>query len=137
MQQYLFRGKRKDNGEWVTGSLTVEYDGTCHINYWVSKLLEPENNYWELVSEMVEILPKTDGIWIGWLDWLGAKVFTGDKILIAWDHGEESVETISYSEEYGYFMYGNNPICELKDPERIFTVVGNIHDVNPAAKEQL
>ncbi len=61
MRNIKFRGKRKDNGQWVLGSLTIEYDGTYNINYWVSKLLEPENNYSEMVHEMHEVTPETVG----------------------------------------------------------------------------
>lgn len=31
MNRYLFKAKRKDNGEWLTGSLITYEDGTCKI----------------------------------------------------------------------------------------------------------
>ena len=29
--RYLYKAKRKDNGEWITGSLIIYEDGTCKI----------------------------------------------------------------------------------------------------------
>lgn len=132
MREYLFRGKRIDNGEWVTGNGVVivdeDYAAIPQTKDVTSK---------DYAIKLCKVIPETIGVYIGWLDSVGVNVFTGDQIMIEWSDGETSLETISYSVEYGYFMYGNNPICELNDPIKTFTVTGNIHDVNPAAKEQL
>lgn len=130
MQQYIFRGLTTDN-KWVYGSLLQRTDSLGELS-----LIEVQDKEtFEITVHHVK--KETVGMWTGWADWVGVKVFTGDQILIAWEDGETSLETISHSKEYGYFMYGNNPICELKDPDRIFTVVSNIHDnpeiVNPAS----
>ena len=41
MDRYLFKAKRVDNGEWVTGSLLTCEDGTCKI---ATSLLEVKTN---------------------------------------------------------------------------------------------
>lgn len=41
MDRYLYRAKRLDNGEWVTGSLLTCEDGTCKI---ATSLLEVKTN---------------------------------------------------------------------------------------------
>jgi YopX protein len=65
---------------------------------------------------------------IGLKDKKGNEVCDGDIILIDWNHGTQSYETISYDENYGYWKYGNNPICELiDDPVTPFEVIGNIY----------
>lgn len=55
----------------------------------------------------------------------GTDVYDGDIILIHWSLGSEVPELISYDEKYGYWKYGNNPICELEDPHTKFEIVGN------------
>lgn len=153
MQQYLFRGKRKDNGEWVTGSVVIEYEGTHHIVFWVSKLIEPENNYWEQVEEMVEVVPETVGQFINFLDKREAKIFEGD-IVKCYDYAEVDKIHIGIITE-------TPPCYSLKIPGRLIydtpcvkswendiyldqwcnagsiEVIGNIHDnpelLNPAS----
>lgn len=58
-ERYLFRGKRKDNGEWVTGYL-IQGNNTY--------IVTPEAIYYMVVSisymasvEFVEVLPETIG----------------------------------------------------------------------------
>lgn len=41
MDRYLYKAKRTDNGEWVTGSLITCGDGTCKI---ATSLLESKAN---------------------------------------------------------------------------------------------
>ncbi len=81
-RQYKFRGKRLDNQQWVYGHLVVEYEGTHHIIWWEDKLLEPENNYWEPVQQMVEVDPATVGQWTGRTDKVGVDVYECDEIQI-------------------------------------------------------
>ena len=58
-ERYLFRGKRKDNGEWVTGYL-IQGNNTY--------IVTPESIYYMVVSisymasvEFVEVIPETIG----------------------------------------------------------------------------
>lgn len=67
-------------------------------------------------------------LYTGWKDANQKSLYVGDKIEIGWQNGETTCEVISYDEYYGYFKYGNNPLCELKDPIRSFVIVGNIYE---------
>lgn len=61
MKKKLFRGISKKTGDWVYGSHITEYDGTEVIYFWVSELVEPENNYKEMVNVSHEVYPETVG----------------------------------------------------------------------------
>lgn len=143
MRDILFRGKRKDNGEWVEGCYICDPDLDYHYisgyDYYSSE------NGWERESYCYEVDPETVGQWTGMYDntkwedltekereeftrngnfpseWNGKKIFEGDVVEIDGKHYE-----VKYM--LGQFFVGiNMPIAYKRfDCE----VIGNIHD-NP------
>ena len=76
MREILFRGKRKDNGEWVKGDLRQDKDlGKSYISGW---------NYYtdcagaEREPFEHEVIPETVGQYTGVTDIFGDKGFEGD-----------------------------------------------------------
>jgi uncharacterized phage protein (TIGR01671 family) len=74
MQQYLFRGKRVDNGEWVTGWFYF-FEGAfirhCHETYHIDE--GRQNSFTDY-----EDVPETVGMWTGLKDKNNIDIYQGD-----------------------------------------------------------
>lgn len=139
MREILFRGKRKDNGEWICGGLI------CHLEfekfYIVNESIKQDNATGCFIDYYFEVDPETVGQYTGLTDKNGNKIFEGDILKCLTD---DFVGTVIYNKNTASF------IVEIKDSNSEFfhysslnkgditrplqlqeTVsVGNIHD-NP------
>lgn len=148
MREILFRGKRKDTGEWIEGNLIhktshygdpldeyhILYTGEFHCDYYDS----------------AEVFPETVGQYIGLTDKNGMKIFEGDflngfEYPFISDTGEHNyfVEVVWFDNCPAFGLYthkhplstvrgiseGNCDIIEDFDSSR-WEVIGNIYD-NP------
>ena len=135
MREVLFRGKRTDNGEWITDSETYIRDGD---GIWLSE----EN------LNVVTVIPETVGQYTGLTDKNGVRIFEGDILDVSSDvaYGGVAVHRL------GYFVVEFHNGCFMKsaldDPQLSFfdnakrkglyhfistdihKIVGNIYD-NP------
>ena len=134
----IFRGKRKDNGEWIYGNFVRG----CVDDF--SYIVELGNK--ELCRNYVEVIPETVGQYTGFTDKNGKRIFEGDMIKPFDDEIDKMVVEFrlgqfllclygerGYMAEYGWEESGNygcfeaEPLSSYCDD---IEVIGNIHD-NP------
>jgi uncharacterized phage protein (TIGR01671 family) len=146
MREILFRGKRKDNGEWVFGMPWIFKEKSC-ICPWKTGMCKYDTGFFP-----VEVVPETVGQFTGLTDKNGKKIFEGDivrlcKYAFEWEDKsswEFKIGVIDF--EDGCFVindiYSSDGYNELScvyneihfsngyDENAIFEVIGNIYD-NP------
>ena len=125
MREILFRGKRKDNGEWVQGDLWCNPYGKRAIC-----IVSPINN--QATTGGNECIEETIGQYTGLTDKNGKKIFEGDLCLCNRninDRFDKTVFEIKYDKLIGFYgenEWGGNTISA--DEFDMCEIVGNIHD---------
>ena len=136
MRDYLFRGKRIDNGEWVEGC------GIIATENWVS-IFTVIDNIDENSSEVneIEVIPETVGQYTGLTDKNGKKIFEGDIVLVpyidpifkcAWNDTSPCERAIvKYCNGMFYVEYiESGDKFTLSAVDGYMKIIGNIYD-NP------
>ena len=139
IREVIFRGKRKDNGEWIENHTVVELrDGQKYIpnNSAPSGLKINENgNIVSFVALFHEVLPSTVGQYTGFTDKNGRKIFEGDIVIYGDTIHEVVFEKRNTTAYFGlvYSEIETMPFGHYQDLNHI-EVIGNIHD-NPESLE--
>lgn len=116
MREILFRGKRKDNGEWEYGDLWCNPYGKR-----VVCIVSPIND--QGTTGENEVDPETVGQFTGLYDKNGKKIFEGDILGLDCEAFKGVHTVVDYDEELTTIVTTYNVI-----------VIGNIHD-NPEPLE--
>lgn len=148
MREILFRGKRKDNGEWVEGHLLWYEDGRARIIPRHTDIFCYENDENTIQTIAYEVIPETVGQYTGLPDKNSNKIFEGD---IAQGNAFGSIwqgEIVWIDEIAGFgirYFHRSEPTAwenssilkAMKYKKDIFAaeIIGNIHDKPELLKE--
>lgn len=89
MREILFRGKRVDNGKWITGYY-FHYE-TCHEHFIITDMSYD-------MPDMEQVIPETVGQYTGLTDKNGKKIFEGD--IVQYDKDGATYEIV-FAEDCG------------------------------------
>lgn len=129
MRTIKFRGKRIDNGEWISGSLDLTANQT-------SILWDCIDNDGDTVPWFADVDPDTVGQFTGLLDKNGIEIYEGDILRLG--NSDSGVCEVGWSESVSAYCIrfhfepelGLKPLGSWKECERDMVVIGNIND-NP------
>lgn len=123
MREILFRGKRVDNGEWISGDLIttpfIRNETQQNIIY-ILDITKADYDCFEDLTEdngIFEVNPETVCQYTGLTDKNGRKIFEGDCL----GHKQNVVEYLSGS----FVVSGDRPLSMMA---KYNEVVGNIFD---------
>ncbi len=126
MREIMFRGKRKDNGEWETGSLVMICQGLSDEQVFITD---------QLTGVRIPVSPDTVGQYTGLRDKNGKKIFegdicrnsrTGEVVSVHW-HGTMAGFVWSKRKSDGTYLYDWGELFRAYDK---YEIIGNIQD-NP------
>lgn len=141
MKDILFRGKRSDNGEWISGRNIIKFaDGSVYMmeqGEQVRFINHETGNVYCMFSNsdspiFIKIIPETVGQFTGMIDKHGNNIFEGDIVRNEKDIRIQKNYEVRYLEKYSKFVLCNRRVrfSFLAGHE----VIGNVFD-NPELLE--
>lgn len=145
----LYRGKRKDNGEWVYGVPIEKNDRTFIVSEELSfaHTIYDQESVVDFFVRTYEVIPETVGQFTGLTDMNGTKIFEGNIVHLYGDDNYPDLRGIDYNalvifkdggfcaidgtpDNYGFRSYPFAK-CDLN-----CEVIGNIHDDPELLREE-
>jgi uncharacterized phage protein (TIGR01671 family) len=146
MIEIKFRGKRKDNDQWVYGYY-FQGPGSRHFiltgkDCAIIESSQALNGEFLWVDDFHEIIPETVGQYTGLKDKKGNEIYEGDIVRSKTANEEDRLSCIAWDKEEGGFVgdfrqFKHNMIIRRSGSDfNICTVIGNIHDNKELLEQQ-
>ena len=135
MREILFRGKRRDNREWVFGCYykQTEFYGDKVEPFGIMIITSSESLCYDQALEYYAISEKTVGQFTGLTDCGGNKLFEHDVVTAKFkSNGSRHKFKIVFKD--GAFLFDNGCVAVPFNRIRSAVIIGNIHD-NPELLE--
>lgn len=129
----IFRGKRKDNGEWIEGYYASRSNHACFANelkhqHFILKDVCFDFNLGGL--QEFEVAPETVGQYTGFTDKNGKRIFEGDIIRKTNEGRHPKIFTANIHTDFRVNEEVHYGPCEHFKESCEYEIIGNIHD-NP------
>ena len=138
MREILFRGKRIEDGEWVYGSLLIDYVTGKFFIHAIGNSVNDSDKVGEdgiLNFVAFEVIPETVGQYTGLKDRNGKKIFEGDVHEYGGLHFTVKfgyyTDDDTHVEMYGWYLDSNSLEEQGSlgvDSEKYVNIIGNIHE---------
>lgn len=123
MRDILFRGKRKDTGEWVYGYYAHIPCGRFQKDEHLIQTTKDNGT----IGTLYAVDPVTVGQYTGLTDKNGTKIFEGDILLFDFEDIGKQKAVVEWCQKYATFQM--RPLDDFKYAEMPKgTIIGNIHD---------
>lgn len=125
-ERYLFRGKRKDNNEWVEGYLYITHNGEYEISRYDDELDTERITY--------IVIPETVGQCAGKTDCNGKFIFECDLLRFTDSDGEQSIYKVFYNGNYAGWAIqevgcgGIDSMADWETNREYFELIGSMYD---------
>ena len=133
MREILFRGRRRDNREWVFGSCYKQTEFYGDKAEGIMIITSSESLCYDQALEYYAVSEETVGQFTGMTDKNGKKIFEGDVVRITDDEGntdfsDGGIGAVEFFD--GLWYVGGQVHNGLYDLHKCFfiEVIGNIHD---------
>lgn len=134
----LYRGKRKDNGEWVEGNL-FENDNTHFPMVLIGHVIMSRDKHTNELSfdgfGLCEVDPVTVGQFTGITDIGGKRIFEGDIMKTAVSGLTPHTGVVEYADGAFGLRCTDGAALFLCFVAGSFTIIGNVHDTPELTKE--
>ena len=148
MREILFRGKRKNNGEWVYWNIYGEFCTSKGRRTRLTRKIPYGEKYYYYIYELKQLIdPETVGQFSGLTDKNGTKIFEGDiiykpveKITPYYATKSERYKIIFRNGSFSYANLRGGTYWSIDDSEvgidtKSYTIIANIYDNPELLKE--